>query len=332
MMMKLFQWRYGLLLLPFTLWFPSNAQALTCQVDSFVSPNLGTITLANANNASIEQTLTYSCTNTSDIIQWASVCIGADGGTNNTSQINPRHMIGRNGSNLNFNMTLNGMSNATWGNRIVGGTEFIDFFSVAPGTTTPTIKETIIRVSLLYNNNAAKADDYTAIFTGSNAALTYVTVNSSSDTSRCLSETQGTSPFSFNVQATVVNECKITTQPADINLGNVSANRLNIGGSNSIGVTCTNAAPYTIGLTPSNDNEAGAGIMTGTTPDSDVIPYQLNSADGKIWGTTTAESVGNGVAGNGTGVTKIHTAHVTVPSADFKPDTYSDTVTVHVSY
>lgn len=331
-MMKLLQWRYGLILLPFTLWFPSNAQALTCQVDSFVSPNLGTITLGNANNASVEQTLTYSCTNTSNVTQWASVCIGADGGTNNTSQINPRHMIGRNGSKLNFNMTLNGMSNATWGNRIVGGTEFIDFFSVAPGTTTPTIKETIIRVSLLPNNNAAKADDYTANFTVSNAALTYVTVDSSNDTSRCLSETQGTSPFSFTVQATVVNECKITNPPTNINLGNVSANRLNIGGSNSIGVTCTNATPYTIGLVPSNKSLAGAGVMTGTTSNSDMIPYQLHSADGKAWGAPTTESLGNGVAGNGNGAAQNHTVYVTVPNTDVTPDSYSDRVTVTVYY
>ncbi|ERL55106.1 Spore coat U [Psychrobacter aquaticus CMS 56] len=332
-MMKLFQWRYGLLLWPFTLWLPSNAQALTCQVDSFISPHLGTITLANANNASVEQTLTYSCTNTSNVTQWASVCIGADGGTNNTSQINPRHMIGRNGSKLNFNMTLNGMSNATWGNRIVGGTEFIDFFSVAPDTTTPTIKETIIRVSLLPNNNAAKADDYTATFIGSNAALTYVTVDSSNDTSRCLSETQGTSPFSFTVQAAVVNECKITTQPTDINLGNVSANSLNIDGSSSIGVTCTNAAPHTIGLTTFNAavNNDGRSFMKGTGNNTNKIPYQLlrDSEGGRVaWG----NGEGNWAVDVGTGEAKTKNIYVTVPSADFKPDTYSDTVTVHVNY
>ena len=332
-MMKLLQWRYGLLLLPVALWLPSNAQALTCQVDSFVSPNLGTITLGNANNASVEQTLTYSCTNTSNVTQWASVCIGVDGGTNNASQISPRHMTGSDGSNLNFDMTLNDMSNATWGNRIVGGTEFIDFFSVAPGTTTPTIKTTVVGVSLLYNNNAAKADDYTAAFTGSNAALTYVTVDSSSDTSRCLSETEGISPFSFTVEANVVNECKITTPPANVNLGNVPANKLNIEGSSSIGVTCTNAAPYTIGLTlfSAAGNNGGMSFMSGTGNNPDQVPYQLqrDSENGRIpWG----DGKGNWAVDVGTGEVKTKNIYVIVPSADFTPDSYSDTVTVHVNY
>lgn len=54
---------------------------------------------------------------------------------------------------------------------------------------------------------------------------------------------------------------------------------------------------------------------------------------GKVWGNTaTAENVGNGVAGKGDGTNKLHTVHVIVPSADVKPGSYSDTVTINVNY
>ncbi|ALF60913.1 hypothetical protein AOC03_12030 (plasmid) [Psychrobacter urativorans] len=332
----LFQSRYCLLLLLVALWLPSNAQALTCKVDSFVSPNFEPITLANANNASVEQTLTYSCTNTSDVIEWASVCIDVDGGTNKPSQVNPRQMIGLNNSELklNFNMTLSGMSNATWGKRDVGGTEFIDFFSVAPGITTPTIKETIIKTSLL-SNTAPTADDYTATFTAGNTALTYVTVDSNIDTQQCLSESQNTAPFPFTVQAKVIPSC-IINSASDIDLGSKPANLINIKGNSAINVTCTNNATYHIGLSPSNGNEDGAGVMTKNLGDSNGVPYQLRSTSGDggmIWGNTaTSEDVGNGVKGKGSGAPENHNVYVTVPSLDFEPGNYSDTVTINVNY
>jgi len=336
---KIFQWRYSLFFLSVALWLPmGNAQALTCKVDSFVSPNLGTITLANANNASVEQLLTYSCTSTSDTTEWASVCIGADGGNNNPSQINPRYLplSGSGSSKLNFNMTLNGRSGATWGPRNGEGTEFIDFVSVTPGLTTT--KSTIIKVALLPDNHAATAGDYMTNFTSVNTALTFITVGSNVDNQQCSSqELQGTSPLSFTVQATVDPQCTINTT-SDVNLGSHSASQTNITGSNNnaIGVTCTNEASYYIGLAPSNNTTNGAGFMSGSVDNTDKVPYQLRSTagtGGKIWGNTaTTTDVGNGVAGIGSGASQTQTVYVTVPSADFKPDNYSDTVTIRVNY
>ena len=338
-MMKLFQWRYGLLLLPVMLWLSVNSAHadITCEAsmnNSIVNIS-NTITPSNANDASIEQTLTYSCTNTSDVTQWASICIGVDGGSNGTSQINPRHMIGRNGSRLNFNMTLNGMSNATWGNRTVGGEEFIDFFSVAPGTT-PTIKTTVIRVSLLPNNETAKADKYTATFADVNTALTYVAVDSSSDTKQCSLEPQGTSSFSFEVQATVINECKINTT-SNIDLRSHPASTTQVTGSNNqaIDMTCTNGALYNIGLSPSNENTEGQGVMGDTGNNNYQLPYKLHSnPTGTVWGNNgnTYDALTNGVKGAGNGTAQLHTVYVTVPNSDVRPAHYSDTVTVHVNY
>ena len=331
--MKLLQWRYALLLLPVTLWLSVNSAHadITCTA----SMNNGTvnisnaITPANANNAQITTSLTYSCTNTVDSGRYASLCLGVDGGNYDSATLNPRYMTGSNGTKLAFTMTLS--DGNLWGNTSDSMYKPATFF-VGPNATVN--GSTVISVSLLTNasNTFATQGLHSSDFSGNHTTLTYQSHLVAPTSYDCNSGIQAPSPFPFKVQATVVNECKITTPPANINLGNVSANRRNIGGSNSIGVTCTNAAPYTIGLVPSNESSAGAGVMTGTTSNSDMIPYQLHSADGKAWGAPTTESLGNGVAGNGNGTAQLHTVYVTVPSADVTPDTYSDRVTVTVYY
>ena len=338
MMMKLFQWRYSLLLLPIMLWLSINSAHadITCNANmNNGTVNISnTITPSNANDAQITATLTYSCTNNTELDRYVSVCLGVDGGDEPNAVI-PRYMTSPNGSKLAFTMTL--PDGEIWGTRTSGfGTEYKSGAIYIPARSTTSgqsniSRQIVINVSLLPSNYNAIAtpETYTNDFKGE---LTFK-ISENSNLTDCLEGVQDKSnPFSFTVKATVIPSCEITAKPTDINLGSIAASATNIKGSTSISLKCTNTAPYTIGLAPSNKSVDGAGIMTGTTPNSDVIPYQLNSADGKIWGTITTESVGNGVAGNGTGVTKIHTVYVTVPSADFKPDTYSDTVTVHVNY
>jgi spore coat protein U-like protein len=96
-------------------------------------------------------------------------------------------------------------------------------------------------------------------------------------------------------------------------------------------VTCTNNTPYTISLTPSNNSTTGAGEMSGTSGNLDKVPYNLRkviSGTSSSWGNIS----NNWVTGTGNAVNKDETVYVDVPSADFKPDTYSDTVTIRVNY
>lgn len=76
--------------------------------------------------------------------------------------------------------------------------------------------------------------------------------------------------------------------------------------------------------------------MTGSVGNSGSVPYQLRSAPGPSgtpWGNTaTSTDLGNGVAGTGTGAAQNTSVYATVPSADFRPDTYSDIVTINVNY
>ncbi len=106
-------------------------------------------------------------------------------------------------------------------------------------------------------------------------------------------------------------------------------------GSTSISINCSSGTAYYVGLSPSNGNTAGLGALSGTGINNDKPTYQLRSvsSSGPVWGNTaTATSVGNGVAGTGTGSAQTLTAYATLPSANYTPDNYSDTVTVNVNF
>ncbi len=123
---------------------------------------------------------------------------------------------------------------------------------------------------------------------------------------------------------------------ADIDLGSVASTATDLDGSSDITVKCSNTVPYYVGLAPSSGATTGAGSLSPAGASPDLVPYQLRSAagtSGTVWGNTaTTTSAGNGVAGTGTGADQTLTVYVTAASANYAPDTYSDTVTVTVNY
>jgi len=142
----------------------------------------------------------------------------------------------------------------------------------------------------------------------------------------------------FDVKLTVVKACSVTAGTAStIDFGSADANpAANLDATSNISVTCSKGTAYTIGLTPTNNSTGGAGTMAGTGSNTDTVAYQLRktSAAGTAWGNTNTNgtTVGNGVAGTGTGTAQSIPVYATVPSTNVTPDTYKDTVTVTVRY
>lgn len=141
----------------------------------------------------------------------------------------------------------------------------------------------------------------------------------------------------FQVTLTILKACTVTAGSAsNIALGSQPSTATNVLGSNTVTIYCSKTTPYYIGLAPSNSNSAGAGTLAGTGANTDLVPYKLSSTvgpSGTVWGNTaTASTVGNGVGGTGTGGNQTLTVYVTVPSANFTPDDYTDTVTINVNY
>lgn len=349
MKMNIFQWRYSLILILLPLLLPIvNAQAglsVTCEAGMNTAPggagivNFGTITSTNANNASTTGTLTYSCTNTGDTAGYVSVCLAADGGEYNNTAVNGRYMKRPGGgtaarSQLDFTMKLTG--GELWSTRGKTGSEFNSGLLSIGANSTVTGSE-VISLSMNGGNTRATQGVYTNNFgNGNHTALTFRASENSSGLN-CATGNQGLDRFPFTVQAAIEPSCTITAT-SDVNLGPHSASETNIIDSNSSAITvnCTNGGSYYIGLKPFNNSTTGAGVMSGTGGNLDKVPYQLRSTagiNGTIWGNTaTSTTVGNGVADFGTGANKTHEVFVTVPSADFKPDNYSDIVTINVNY
>lgn len=338
---------YSLLLIGIIFWlFTGNAQAVvTCKAGMNTAPGSvgvvnisNAITPTNADYASITATLNYSCTNYGGLLpRKVSVCLAADSGEYYSASVNPRYLKNRSGTqDLAFTMKLPGEQ--VWGTRTGGGSEYkitlenTLFIGESLSGSVP------IQISLLPSNGNKLATPgvYSNNFDGAHTALTFqdIILVPLFD---CATGSQDAIRFPFIVQATVVADCQINTT-SDINLGNYSARSSHIAGgnSNALAVTCTNGAPYNIGLAPSNGNINGEGVMSGTGNNSDKIAYQLRATagpDGKIWGNTaTATKVGNGLAKQGTGSAQAQAVYVTVADADFKPDTYSDTVTIRINY
>src|SRR6185312_475374 len=156
-----------------------------------------------------------------------------------------------------------------------------------------------------------------------------------------------TATGSFKVNITILATCNVSAAVGtnDINFGPQNANptaALDQAQGTPISVTCSNGTPYVVNLTPaSTASGSGAGNMV-TSPATVNVPYQLRQANGAtaaIWGnggsvTGGVVTLGNGVQGLGTGMTaaKTYTVYATVPSTDFAPNTYSDTVNVSVAY
>lgn len=142
--------------------------------------------------------------------------------------------------------------------------------------------------------------------------------------------------ISLVVTATVSNACTVTAGAGSkINFGIVAYTATNRSGSSQISVNCPSGTVYRIGLAPSNGSTTGAGVMSGTGANVSKVPYQLRSASaaGPVWGNTaTSTSTGNGVSGTGNGASQSISVYATVPSANFAPDIYTDTVTVNVNY
>ncbi|MDO5691470.1 MAG: spore coat U domain-containing protein [Pseudomonadota bacterium] len=145
-------------------------------------------------------------------------------------------------------------------------------------------------------------------------------------------------------QAGKITSDTYTVGGADLDFGShTSAETANVDATGSAGatggiqVTCTKGHAYNIGLTPSNNNTAGAGSMAalqlGGITNTDTVAYQLyqDSARGQVWG----DDVGtNTVLASGTGAAQKYPVYGRVPGGELNKmaDRYADRVTVTVTY
>ena len=137
----------------------------------------------------------------------------------------------------------------------------------------------------------------------------------------------------FGITLKVDSICTISSV-GDVDLGSIQAGQATsaVSQTSTLVLNCSEGALPVISLSPSSKSVDGKGTMKGASSDQ-TVPYKLTS---DLAGDTPWGSAGNTVslAAATNYITDIETTiYATVEGiADVKPDTYTDTVQVTVSY
>lgn len=307
---------------------PCISHAVTCNVSNVSPVNFAQVSPLATTGPTTSMTFNYSCAKElGDVLAGINLCFNI-GNSAVSGQISTRTMYsaGPPASTLNYQLYQNAGNTVVWGSQYQAGTTFpmvqLSLLNLTPVTGSMTIYGQVSTPQSTAVPGRFQ-DSYTS-------ATAFVTMNAGLLAPPTSCGTTVAATFPFNVTATVVKQCNIS-YANNVSFGNVTASQSNITSFNSLGVACTSNTPYTIGLVPSNSNTAGSGAMKGTGSNTDTVPYQLRSTSG-ITGTVWGNTAQNTVAGTGTGSTVAYTVYGTVPSANYRPDSYSDTVTINVNY
>ncbi len=157
--------------------------------------------------------------------------------------------------------------------------------------------------------------------------------------SAALATPQNPATAQFNVTITILKQCLVTA-PSTINLGSVGASDLittTTAATQSFTVTCSPGTAYTVGFSSTNDVSTGSpthqmkGSLNGNTG---VVQYNLLDATSGATNTAALSATSSVISDTGTGSSqmKMLKAQVTNYTTEVKPDTYTDTVTMTVSY
>lgn len=308
--------------------YPAVSQAVTCSVSNVQPINFGPVNPLSIARATSTMTFSYTCTKElGDALAGINLCFNI-GASAVSGQVTPRNMSlnGNPARTLTYQLYQGVNGTNVWGSQYQAGTTFpmvqLNLLNLTPVTGSLTVSAQIVTPQ-----TAAVPGNYQDSYT---TATAFVTLNPGLLFPPTTCGDTVAARFPFTVSAAVSKQCNITSAN-NISFTPTKATGRNLTATHSLGVACSNNTPYTIGLQPSNGNTAGSGQMTGTGTNTDKVPYQLSSTpgpSGTVWGNTAL----NTIAGNGTGTTTAYPVYATVPSANYTPDDYADTVTVVVTY
>ena len=148
----------------------------------------------------------------------------------------------------------------------------------------------------------------------------------------------GTSTANLTVQVTVTASCTINA--STLNFGTVAGTVLATtlqSGSTTVAVTCTNSSPYSIAM---DNGQNVSGAQRRMANGGNFINYNLytDSAHTYPWTTatssTTCTTTNDCFLGTGNGSSQTVNIYGTVPATSTAPTpgTYSDTVTMTITY
>ncbi|EML1935268.1 spore coat protein U domain-containing protein [Providencia stuartii] len=306
---------------------PRHAYSLACSISNISTLNFGHIMPLTNNVATTSLTFNYSCTKeTLETLVGATLCLNI-GISSVSGQITSRQMlpVGLN-SPINYQLYQNANHSLIWGSQHISGSSPIMIKLSLNQGLTPATGSVTIYAQLSVNQSSVIPATYIDTYTSLTATST-LNLGILSTPNSCGSIV-GPS-FPFVVTATITDQCLVSSN-GDINIGSVQSSTNNAAASGHISVTCTNTTPFNIGLLPSNNNLQGSGVLQSIST-TEKIPYQLSSTPG-LNGATWGNNPLNLITDIGSGITKDYPVYVTVPSTNYPPGSYSDTVTINVTY
>ena len=313
---------------------PGKAHAQSCSA-SPTSIAFGSVDVVSVNNYSTSGSYTVTCTVGLLFIGTInfSVCasISGPGGTT------PRTMSSGTNS-LNYNLYSDSAHTTVWG--IYGGSPGlpptnptnVSVSAVLLGGSASSSPVQIYGYLQSSQNNTAAAGSYTA---SPSVNLSYNYATAPSTPPSCVStvgSNNGNSFFSLPVTANVINDCIVTATSINFG-GSVGVLTSALSATGTITAKCTNSDSYTIALNKGTTSGASLSDRQMSGSGSAVVHYQLytNPGHSTIWGDGTSPTSTSG--GTGTGSNQNYTVYGLVsPQTTPAPNTYSDTITVTVSY
>ena len=139
-----------------------------------------------------------------------------------------------------------------------------------------------------------------------------------------------TATGSFQVSMTIEGSCSVASATT-LDFGSHATVASNVDSSSTIGVQCTSATPYSIGLSAGQGSGATVSNRLLTSGGAS-IPYTIyrDSNHTQVWGVTNAVDT---QGGTGNGGVQSFTVYGRVPPVASPPaGAYSDTIAVTVTY
>lgn len=313
-----------LLLLAVLLLSPGISHAVVCSVSNVQTVNFGSVNPLATATPNTSMTFDYSCSKQlGDLLAGVTLCFNIDGAGVGNHKMS---FAGPPASTLSYELYQGTVSGGAWGSQFQTGTTFpmvqLNLLNLTPVTGSLTVYG-----QMTLPQTSAAPGSYQDIYA---SGMATVTLNTGLLAPPAGCGTTVATNFPFNVIAAVSKQCNIS-YANNVSFGAVAAMQSNLASNNTIGVACTNGTTYTIGLSPSNNNTGGTGVLKGTGANTDQVPYQLRQAAGTagaVWGNTAL----NNRSSTGTGIAQQYPVYVTIPSTNYTPDDYADTVTITVTY
>lgn len=144
-------------------------------------------------------------------------------------------------------------------------------------------------------------------------------------------QASGSVTANMPVQITIQDACAITTAPSTLDFGTQGPLTANVDNTATLAVTCTDQAPYSIGL-DAGKNPTGSGVRQMTDGSGNFVSYALYQDNARTtpWGNTANTDM---ETGTGSGSAQTITVYGRVAPQTTPPaGIYNDTVAVNVTF